>query len=358
MNISGVILVILLFLYLAYSFQKNNRVDGFITWGCILLGLEAGLRHIAVGPDTFTYYVSFQQICQTPWSEVLQGFTVDASEFRDPAFAVIEKLFGTIVPSWQLFLVSIAAFYFYSLRRVLTLYIESLEGALLSFALYLSIFDILSLSGLRQCITTGIAFLLIPLINDKKWKTVIPVIILGSTIHISLLFVLAFIPLMVLPKKTQKTVYCIAILLIPIIAIGANGVISYMASFLANDYYSDYANAGDSGNPIVYVALCSIVSIYEYFNYDKLKSLKNISFLIPANILMTLAVPLIFADGTMIRIGQYFTLYMIISLPLIFDRSSYRLMAYFICIAVLAFRVFTTGNVYYFFWEMVPGFTY
>lgn len=358
MNITGVILVILLLLYFVYSYIQNNNVTKFITWGCVLLGLEAGLRHIAVGPDTPTYYMFFQQACDSSWQEVLLGFVSGAENFRDPAFAVIEKLFGTIMPSWQLFLIAVAAFYFYGLWRILTRYIETLEGALLAFALYLSLFNIVALSGLRQCIAIGIAFLVIPLINDRKWKIVIPTVVIGATIHISLLVILALIPLILLPDKTKKIFYFISIVLIPIVAVSARGIITYVVGFIANDYYSGYANAVQEDNPIVYVALCSIISIYEYCNYNKLTSLDKTSFIVPCNILMTLAVPLIFLDGTMIRIGQYFTLYMTISLPLVFDQSSYRKVAYFGCIAFLAFRILTSGGMYYFFWESVPGFMY
>lgn len=241
---------------------------------------------------------------------------------------------------------------------MLTRYIETLEGALLAFVLYLSLFNIIALSGLRQCITTGIAFFLIPLINDRKWKIVIPTAVIGATIHISLLVILALIPLILLPDKIKKTFYFISIVLIPIVAVSARSIITYVVGFIANDYYSGYANAEQEGDPVMYVALCSIISIYEYCNYKKLASLENTSFIIPSNILMTLAVPLIFLDGSMIRIGQYFTLYMTISLPLIFERISYRKVAYFGCIAFLAFRILTSGGKYYFFWETVPGFMY
>lgn len=358
MNITSFILVILFCLYLFYSQLKEDNRYNYITWGCVLLGLEAGLRHIAVGPDTPTYYMFFQKTCDSSWQEVLLGFVSGDENFRDPAFAVIEKLFGTIMPSWQLFLIAVAAFYFYGLWRILTRYIETLEGALLAFVLYLSLFNIVALSGLRQCIAIGIAFLVIPLINDRKWKIVIPTVVIGATIHISLLVILALIPLILLPDKTKKIFYFISIVLIPIVAVSARDIITYVVGFIANDYYSGYANAVQEDNPIVYVALCSIISIYEYCNYNKLTSLDKTSFIVPCNILMTLAVPLIFLDGTMIRIGQYFTLYMTISLPLIFDQSSYRKVAYFGCIAFLAFRILTSGGMYYFFWEKVPGFMY
>lgn len=358
MNILGFILVMLFFLYVIYSQQSGYNVRRFITWGCVLLGLEAGLRHIAVGPDTPTYYMLFQRVSDTSWSEVFSGFTATADEYRDPAYALIVKTFTTLVPSWQLFLMTVSAFYFYGLWRILTRYIDSLEGALLAFVLYLSLFNIVALSGLRQCITIGIAFLLIPLINDHRWKKVIPIVLLGATIHISLLFILLLVPLIILSDNFKKMLYFLSIILIPFIAVGARSIVLYMVSFMANDYYAGYANAENEGNPIVYVILVSIISIYEYLNYRKLTELKQTSFLIPSNILMTLAVPLISLDGTMIRIGQYFTLYLMVSLPLVFERVSYRKVGYFGCIAFLALKVFTSDSVYYFFWENVPGVTY
>lgn len=358
MNILCFILAILLLFYLVYSQRVGNYKQSFITLGCILLGLEAGLRHIAVGPDTPNYYFLYQQACNSSWAELFAGFTAAGSEFRDPAFAIIEKAFGSIVPSWQLFLMAVATFYFYALRNVLIRYIETLEGALLAFVLYLSLFNIIALSGIRQCITTGIAFLIIPLINERKWKFVIPIILVGATVHISLLFMIMFIPLIILPNRITKKLYFIAIVLIPLIAVGARNIILYMTGFMANDYYSGYANSDSNDNPIVYVFICSIISIYEYLNFNKLVKFKKTSFLVPSNILMTLTVPIIFLDGTMIRIGQYFTLYIMVSLPLIFDCTSYRKIAYWLCIVFLSFRIFTSNDLYYFFWETVPGYIY
>lgn len=358
MNIPSIIALILISLYFIYARKGLVYKRHFITWGCLLLGLEAGLRHISVGPDTPNYYEMFQYACNSSWTDVFSGFTVEASEFRDPAFVVIEKIFSQFTPSWQLFLVAVAFFYFYGLWRILVRYTESLEGALLAFTLYLSLFNIIALSGLRQCITTGIAFYLIPLINDRKWNIVVPMVLVGATIHISLLFVLGFIPLMIIPDRIKKSFYLMAIILMPVVAIYSRNIVAYMASFIANDYYASYVNADNDDSPIVYVLLCAFISIYEYCNYKKLQGSKHVSFLIPSNILMTLSVPLIYLDGAMIRIGQYFTLYMMVSLPYVFDHVSYRKIAYTICITFLIFRVLTSSNVYHFFWEHVPGFLY
>lgn len=358
MKIQIVILVILLFLYFVYSHKQKNAKRNFITWGCLLLGFEAGLRHIAVGPDTSGYYEAFQNIKRTTWPEVLSGFISSASDFRDPAYAVIEKAFSTISPSWQLFLIAISAFYFLALWKLLNRYIRTIDGVLLAFILYLSLFNIFALSGIRQCITMGIAFYLIPLINEKKWSIVVPTIIAGSTIHISLLFMLFFIPLMMIPDKPKRIIYFFVIILIPFIAIRSREIIAFITSFMANDYYAGYVDAEQEGNPIAFVAICSSISIYEYFNYKKLTICPNTAFLIPSNILMTIFMPLIFLDGTMIRIGQYFTVYLMVSLPLIFDHLNYRKVVYFVCFAFLAFQILTSKFEYYFFWETIPGFIY
>ncbi len=360
MNIESIILIILFVMYFYYSYQGDGKrnIRRFITCGCVLLGLEAGLRHISVGPDTPTYYTQFELVLNTSWSEVFSGFEASANDFRDPAYALIVKAFSSIIPSWQCFLVVVAFFFFFSLWRVLTRYITSLDGALLAFVLYLSLFNIVALSGLRQCITTGIAFLIIPLINDNRWFIAVPIVLAGATIHISLLFMLLLIPLMTLSDRVKKLTYFISIILIPVIAIGARSIITYMVGFLSNDYYAVYANADEAATPIVYVVLCSLISIYEYFNNDKLIAYDATKFLLASNILMTLCVPLIFLDGTMIRIGQYFTLYMMVSLPLIFDQTTYRKMAYICSIVFLSYRVFASESIYHFFWEYVPGFLY
>lgn len=359
MNISLYILIILFVLYFIYS--QNGRRDNtskFALYGCILLGLETGLRHLAVGPDTPNYYYKYQETCNMSWSDILSSFTVSAEEFRDPSYNLIVKAFSSICPSWQLFLCAVAVFYFFGFWRVLVKYVKTLEGILLALVLYLALFNIISLSGIRQCITTGIAFLLIPLINERKWKIVIPIILVGATIHISLLFLLLLIPLLLLPDNIKKIIYLISLFLIPIIAVGSREIVMYMSSFLANDYYAGYADADNEATPIIYVALCSLVSIFEYCHYRKLTEDPNTSFLAPSNILMTLTVPLIFLDGTMIRIGQYFTLYMTVSLPLIFDKTHMRKPLYIISIAFLSYQIISSSSKYYFFWETVRGFYY
>lgn len=351
---------ILIAIIIAYFYLRkfsNTPKRSLINCGCVLLSLEAGLRHISVGPDTATYYYYFKEVANTPWASIFLGFK-DLSNFRDPAFPLIEKIFYCIIPSWQMFLVAVAVLYFFSLGKALNRLISSSEGALLAFILYIALFHIIALSGLRQCIVTALSFLLIPWIVDRKWKYAIPVIILGSTIHISFLFVLLLMPFAYISHKLKRVCHFVALLLIPIIVIVARTIIFYMTSFLANDYYAGYANVERGGNPIMFVTFCSLISLYELFNYRYLNNKKGDNLLIPANILMTLSVPLIFLDGSMIRISQYFTLYMMVSLPMIFDKVSYRRNSYLSCILFFSYMICSSSMEYHFFWENVPLYYY
>lgn len=354
-------LIILILIFIAYVFLKDNNGYGkrnLIIFGCVLLTFESGLRHISVGPDTYTYYKIFTAVCSTSWKELLEVIFDNTSELRDPTFLIIQKMFYTIIPSWQMFLIFVSSLYFYALARLFNRYISSISGVFFAFVLYLALFHIIALSGIRQQITMSLSMLIIPWINDKKLFKILIVVCIGALIHISMLFTLLLLPLMYITPQKLKLIYVLSILLVPIVAINARPIVAYMASFLESDYYSQYAKVENHANPILYVILCSTISIYQCYNSKYLLTSSRIRFIIPTCILMTLFVPLIFLDGTMIRIGQYFTLYMMLSLPIIFPHVKYGKITQVIMILYLTYAIIKTPIEYNFFWTNNPIFIY
>lgn len=78
-----------------------------------------------------------------------------------------------------------------------------------------------------------------------------------------------------------------------------------------------------------------------------------------AAVMMTLLVPLILRGGTAIRIGQYFTVYMMVSLPWIMERSNMRKIYYTAMIGVLVLSLITTPAMeYHFFWNSTGSYIY
>ena len=73
--------------------------------------------------------------------------------------------------------------------------------------------------------------------------------------------------------------------------------------------------------------------------------------------MLTVTAPLISLNGTMIRVGQYFTLYMMLLVPRAIDlisKGNIRQMFYFGMIAVLIFMSLNSRDFeYYFFWQNV-----
>lgn len=353
MSISIIILLIIIFYYLLVRGDKckiraKNRLAAL---SCGLLVLYSGLRHVVVGSDTYGYYGSFINTARGSWTEAFSGFFVGFDELRDPLYPIIEKIFSSIIPSWQLYLIALAILFYYSMFRLWKRYISSPEGVLLASLLVLSLFSVIALSGIRQQITISISMFLIPCIEDKKWKVVIPVILVGSLVHISLLFLLGFIPLQGIKHTNYRKIIGVSILLIPVVSFFATNIVGLLAGMLQNDYYMSYALVQSEGKPYAYLALCSMISIFLFFNYSKLASAPH--FYMSALVLMTVTFPLILQDGSLIRISQYFTIYMMLSLPHVLDRLKNGSVMYLGITILLAMYVFINSGDYFFFWENV-----
>ena len=91
----------------------------FIMFGCVLLALQSGLRHLSVGPDTYAYSLFFKEYVNADWNSVISALFVDSSEFRDPGFGILVKAFGSIMPDWQCFLIATGVLFVFALVRLL-----------------------------------------------------------------------------------------------------------------------------------------------------------------------------------------------------------------------------------------------
>ena len=353
MNLNLIILLIVIIFYLLSASQLNqaNTKKNLIILACTLLTLQSGLRHVCVGSDTYGYYGSFVSVIETSWTEVFAGFFVNSEEFRDPGYRVVEKIMS-LIPSWQFYLLMLAVFYYYSLGRLMYRYIHTKEGVLLAVLLALSLFNIIAMSGMRQQITMALSMFLIPYLEERRWWRVLSVVLIGSVIHISFLFYLLFIPLQCVKFKNYKSLLGISILLIPIILVGARGIVGFMASFLENDYYAGYATEIEQSTPYVYLLMCTFVSIFILVNNVHMKTAPH--FFYSAIILMTLTFPLIILNGSLIRIAQYFTIYMMMFLPFVIEQMKDKKIYYLSISAILSIYILTKSEDYFFFWYQNP----
>ena len=266
MNIDIIILAILIIVFLLqHNKDRSRRL--FVIFSCFLFTIQSGFRSIEVGNDTSSYYLSFYEILSTPWSEIIGALFMDSAEVRDPGFSVVVKFFGTLFPHWQLFCIASALFFYVSLGKLWYKYIESRQGVLFASILWLTLFDIIALSGMRQMLTTAIAFYMIPYVEAKRWWIVLPVIGLGSLIHISLLFFLAFLPLSYIPISQYKKMLCVSILLVPVVGLFAQQIMTFMVNRMDNEYYQTYAEVAEGNKAYTYVVICTMLSFFVLLKY-------------------------------------------------------------------------------------------
>ena len=355
MNIKILILACLAIAFLL-SKDNNNSKKNYICVSCLLFAIESGLRNLSVGQDTERYYFLFWVIDYCDWKDILIPFMNFAAK-RDPGYSILIKFVTTIFKSWQFYLILSSAFLYVSLGKLWNRYIETKHGVFFASILWLALFDIIALSGMRQMITMALAFYMTSYIECRKWRIVIPAIIVGAFIHISILFMTAFIPLSFLNKEKLKILLFVAIAVVPIIGSFSGAIMGWMANYLENEYYHNYAQQVEGAVGYTYVILCTTLSAFILYEYQLIKDAPN--FFLIAAILMTTFVPLILRGGTAIRIGQYFTVYMMLSIPYIMERIKRRNLIYGIMTVTLIVNIlFASQNNYLFCWESSSGYIY
>lgn len=329
-----------------------------------LLTLESSLRNVYVGPDTFHYYNSFNSAAHLSWNEVLGSFRTAylEGEGKDPGFIVFMKLAHIITNDFNVFLFLCALPFFIPLGKLLYRYSSSVLQLMFAFTLYVALFHIVALSGVRQQIATGFCFMaFLQLEKDKDWKALL-YIILGATIHISALIFMVVPVFKHFSANLLKTIHLGSFATIPFVIIYAAPIMMVLASFLANDYYTTYADSETNGGSGTYIILMELLSLFCYFSITEvsLKESNRRKLLYVMLPMLTMTAPLISLNGAMIRVGQYFTLYMMLLVPTSIDiiaKGKGRTILYLGMIAALIFLTMRgSGFSYYFFWQHVSSF--
>ena len=339
--------------------SKGNKRKWYVITIISLLILESSLRHVYVGPDTIRYYTSFNSMSEVSWGEVLGSFRTAylEGEGKDPGFVVFMKLAHLITNDFNVFLFFCALPFFIPLGRLLYKFSSNIMQLVFAFTLYVALFHIVALSGVRQQIATGLCFMaFLQLDKDKNWKSLL-YIALAATIHISAL-IFAIVPVLRLVNHSFiKGVHLASFATIPFVIIYAGPIMLLLASFLANDYYSAYADSESNGGSFTYIAMMELLSLFCYISIKSkdLKDDKRKKLLYVMLPMLTMTAPLISLNGAMIRVGQYFTLYMMLLVPIAIDsfaKNRERIIIYIVMIAALIFLTLRSDEfMYYFFWQ-------
>lgn len=357
------IIVILFGLSLiALSKQDHGSRKIYVILITTLLVLESSLRSVYVGPDTYQYYTEFMSVKTLTWDYIWRcfGYAYIDGSGKDPGFHVLIKFFLNFSDSFNLFLLLIALIFFVPLGKILYENTTSIWQLMFAFVLYIALFHIIALSGIRQQIATGGCFMAYLCLNKNKPISAVIILLVSTTFHVSasIFFLMVGSYFLFLKKEVhvEKQIHFASLLLIPVMLVSAKGFMGWLASFLANDYYAVYSEKTMAGGAETFVLLMELLSLICFICIKKEILLLNKSYnLLYATLPMTtLFAPLIMLDGAMIRLVQYFSLFMMLLFPISIDlkfKSASRSI-YVIAIIILLVLSLSNSFHYTFFWEL------
>lgn len=337
---------------------KNRKVFIFLVTSILML--QASLRSLSVGSDTASYYNQFYEVQDMPWSEIWQQFVeryIYNISDRDIGYTLMQKAIATLTSNWQLFVLLAQLTFFIPLGKLMYRYSNKMIQLIFAYVLYVALFHISALSGGRQLYAIGMSIISFMYLDRKKYAKSIFFILLGTIIHMSCL--LGLLPLILSKIKTVylKPIHLVSLALVPLVIIFVNQIITFMGTSVGMERYANYGLSEVTGGATTFITLLLLSSILCFIAFKKRdllinESMANMYRMVP---LFTFFGPLIYSNGSMIRISMYFHLYLMLLLPFAFDKlfkNNSRTMFYIVVIlALLVLSLRDGGLEYYFFWQ-------
>jgi len=322
---------------------------------CVFIALSwiflSGLRHIVVGADTANYKRIFENAMTIPWKDAIKNLyriPFELIEGKDPGYVIFEKLFQIFSHNYQIYLIFIAVIIVTFL--MIWIYKYSNDIIVSSVIFFCLFFSFYLTTGIRQSLATvPVVFIGYKYIKEKKFFKFILLCMLGSILHRSALFM---IPFYFLSKKKITWKYLLVVIFAtPLIFLLRNPIVSSVASFTS---YTDYLEYSGNANAWMFFSMMIMIFIVLIWKKDDIFEIrKDATFFYNAMIFALLCTPLVFANPNMMRVVQYFSLYLIILIPDIIKSFNprERHIAYFVSMFVLIALFLSSTQPYYFFWE-------
>lgn len=354
------VLLIIIAFYYCTNYEKQGNTEHnrhrYMTFIIIILVIQSGLRNVAVGDDTYNYSLKFEKIIQTPWSDVID--VVDDRDSlmvaKDPGFNILQKVFSSVVPVFRFFLIAVALFFFIPFCRLAERYVSSFKQIFLFFCIYQALFySFFSITGIRQTIATVAIIWGVRLIEDNKCIKFFLLVLCASFIHKSALLLLPFYFLGKIPNS--KYVMLSVLCALPLLFLAVKPFAGILTALAATDRYAGYAESGyKTGGAINFtlflIAGCLMTIFAKHKNPDKIPDV-----LVNACALGLFFSPLTWVDPSFMRVGQYFSLFALITIPVAVDNMNIsnlsRHVLFWSIFAILLFTVIRHNVDYAFFWQ-------
>ncbi len=346
--VANVLLTLVWGLMLLLIKPTPNKRKVFIGLTTVQWILISGLRGMSVSPDMYSYKFKFEKALHTSWKQVFASFydVYVNEDGKDPGYTIFEKVIQIFVKDYQAYLFIVAVIFFVCLA--IWIYRNSRLPCFSYLIFSAFLFGFYAITGTRQTIATALVVLIgSELIKRRQFWKFLLVCAVAFTIHKSSMVAL---PFYFISQKEITAKYSLAVFgAFPILFVFRNQYVEVL-KYISGYDYDALESSGAYGFTLVYMAVCAVSMIL--IRYIKLNC-ENYKIYYNALFMGSLFIPAVFVNPAMMRVVQYFTLYLMLMIPEIVCsiEKKYRATAY----AAMVFVLFLASNVYnysyQFFWQ-------
>ena len=290
--------------------------------------LVSGLRDWRVGADTYAYYLWFEEVKRERWSELfgnLYGYLFRGLEVNDPGYNLLTKVFQIVFKDYQVFLIAIALLF----MGLMAMWIyRNSASPCPAFIIFSTLFySFYAVTGPRPTIATALlVFLGYELIKERKLLKFAVVAFVAFLIHkSSLVFVPYYFPSALPVSPIVVLAYLVAIPVVTLLGEQFYGPVALWMGFSENQI--EY----DVGGAELFAVLLALLSVAILILYPLIKQRReDAQFLFHATALTLLSALLVVQNQAFMRVQQYYSLFIMITIPEIFNtlKKEQRVFAY------------------------------
>lgn len=362
------LVLILLFIVVGLILQNNETSKKrklYIYICCTILILSAALRNLAYGSegsDTMNYYDMFKNIRDYSWAEIWQLFVmryIASVGEGDIGFFFLMKVISYVTSSFHTFTFLAELLFFIPFGMLLYRFSDRLLDLVFAFIFYTIMIHTHAMTGTRQFYAMGFGIMVFLFYNRKQYKYMFISLLLGLTIHLSLLLVVIPCALAYLKPRQLKSLHLGILLIFPVVMMMPNEIISFMGNMVGSEKYAQYGADAVAGGTETFIFLLELLSLtclvgIKRNSLDLSDDIKQLYAMIPC---FTFFGPLIYSNGSMIRISMYSYLYLTLLLPLAvrgFAKDSYKPVLWMMIISLSMLSLRGGSYIYHFFWNVDP----
>ena len=354
------LIVICILLYYGIKNKTDKRtIKNYIVFITFLLILISGLRHEAVGNDTFAYMTHFDRVSSMKWSEILDNFwdsyfnPGENGNGKDPGELIIIKLLTYVLPGPRSFIFIVSALLLIPLGIFVYQNSEDLSTSCFFYVFYISMFyPYLPNSAVRQ--SFALALLLVGYLllqKGKVWQLIL-CLFLSTFIHKSIIISILILPFYFFKKTKMLYKWSFVLFIIMLLAYQYVGSFLSMQSDIYEMYGKNYYTQGQSAPFMVIIMMTALYIIGLLGLRNDRDAYKNR--LIYGGAAMTLVwVVMVRLNPSIIRLTAYFGPWMGLMVPnsiKLWDKRNFNL-AFFIVLMVFVTRAVITPDNYHFLWQ-------